>query len=82
MSANEDEGQRAILHKVASGWRRSGSNERAGKSAKRGAGVRWSGQQKVTPPVHKHGTRQMHMDICARWEHDSALQLICRRERH
>lgn len=36
MSANEDEGQSAILRKVASGWRRSGSNVRAGKSARKG----------------------------------------------
>lgn len=46
MSANEDEGQSAILHKVASGWRRSGSNGRAGKSARRGPGgeVVWAAE--------------------------------------
>lgn len=59
MSANEDEGQSAILHKVASGWRRSGSNGRAGESARRRGGAKWSGQQKVTPRVHKHVTLEV-----------------------
>lgn len=39
MSANEDEGQSAVLHKVASGWGRSGSNGWVEKSARR-RGVR------------------------------------------
>lgn len=79
MSANEDEGQIAILHKIAKGWRRSGSNGRAGKSAGGEPEVIGAAEgDEVTPPVHKHVTRLPHVDACTGRERKGALQLVKR----
>lgn len=79
MSANEDEGQIAILHKIARGWRRSGSNGRAGKSAGGEPEVVGAAEgDEVTPPVHKHVTRLLHVHACTGRERKGALQLVKR----
>lgn len=80
MSANEDEGQIAVLHKLVRGWRRLGSVERTGKSARgrggRGEVVGAPEGDKVTPPVHKHVTCLPRVDVCTGRKHKGALQLI------
>lgn len=79
MSANEDEGQIAILHKIARGWRRSGSNGRAGKSAGGEPEVVGAAEgDEVTPPVHKHVTRLLRVHACTGRERKGALQLVKR----
>lgn len=74
MSANEDEGQVAVLHKIARGRRRSRSNGRAGKSAGGEPEVVGVAEgDEVTPPVHKHVTRLPHVDACTGRERKGAL---------